>query len=206
MPWNDSFDATTVEPSQGFDVHPVGKFPATIINTSIEPTKDKTGGLFKVTFGTQAGRIDRRYNLWNQSPQAVEIARKELSALCHATGIFKLDFNNDAAVLRNAHCMIEVDHQRDKEGKPTQYMEVKHIYDINGNEPGRGNSPAPQPQQAQQPLQQQANGGWSQAASAAAAPAPAPAPAAAAPAWGNAPNAAPAAPAAPPPANKPPWG
>lgn len=205
MPWNDSFDATTVEPSQGFDTHPAGKFPAYISDTSIAPTKDGNGGLFKVTFCTPSGKIDRRYNLWNQSPQAVEIARKELSALCHATGIFQLNFNNDAAVLRNGRCMIEVDHQKDKEGKPTQYMEVKHVYDANGNEPGKGSAPAPQPQQAQQPLQQQPNGGWGQgsAGAAQAAPAPAPAPAAAAPPWSGAPNSP--TPAAPP-ANKPSWG
>lgn len=182
MPFEDSFDASQVEPSQGFDVHPAGIFDASIMNTSIEPTKDQSGGLFKVDFGTPAGKITKRYNLWNPSPQAVEIARKELSALCYATGIFKLDFRNDAAVLRNARCKIEVAHQIDKDTKqPSKYMEVKRVLDVNGNEPGKGPSPAPQPVPQGQPLQQQPSGSWGTQQPA---NAPAPNPAPQKPPWG----------------------
>lgn len=160
-PMNYAFDATQFEPSQSVGAHPVGKFPATISNTLIKPTKAGDGGMFEVVFTTQAGSISNRYNLWNKEPKAVEIAHKELSALCYATGIFKLDFNNDGAALRNARCMIEVDKQPNSE-----YMEVKKVLDVNGNEPGRQSSPAPQPQQAPQqtagqaPMQPNASGGW----------------------------------------------
>lgn len=181
MPYDDSFDASQFEPSQSGGAHPVGKFPAVISNTAIKPTKLSDGGLFEVEFSTQAGNIANRYNLWNKNTQAVEIAQKQLSALCYATGIFKLDFKNDAAVLRGAKLIIEVDHQKNRDGTPNGYVEVKKVYDLNGNEPGRSTpAPQPAPQQAQQPAQQAApapsngNGGWG-------APAPqnAPAPAAA---------------------------
>jgi len=201
MPHDDSFDASQFEPSQGGGAHPVGKFPATISNTAIKPTKSGDGGLFEVEFSTQAGSISNRYNLWNKNLQAVEIAQKQLSALCYATGIFKLDFRNDAAVLRGAKLIIEVDNQKNKDGTPNGYVEVKKVYDLNGNEPGRS-SPAPQPapQQAQQaaPAPSNGNGGWGTPA-----PQNAPAPTAA-PQQGwsagptNTTNAAPAG-------NKPPW-
>ena len=162
MPVNYSFDATQFTPSQSVGGHPPGKFPARISNTSIQETKNKDGGMFVVEFTTNAGSIVNRYNLWNKEPKAVEIAHKELSALCYATGIFKLDFNNDGAAMRGAQCMIEVEKQADND-----YMHVKKVYDMNGNEPGKapaGNAPtqgggwgAPQGQQAaaNPPAQQQ---------------------------------------------------
>lgn len=162
MPYNGSFDANQHQPKQGIGSHPIGKFPATISGTSCEPTKDQSGGMFIVEFTTPAGQIMTRYNLWNQSPKAVEIAHGQLSALCHATGIFKLDFNNDGAALRNARCMIEVSYQKGEEPtaeKPQGgYVEVKKVYDAAGNEPGKAPVGAPQPQGA--PMQQQPNGGW----------------------------------------------
>lgn len=147
---NGSFDATQFQPSQSVGTHPAGTFDAQISNTAIKPTKDGDGGLFEVEFSTPAGRISNRYNLWNKSPQATEIAHKELSALCYATGIFKLDWQNEGAALRNARCKIEVAKQANND-----YMEVKRVLDVNGNEPGRAPAAAPQPQG-------QGQGGWSQ--------------------------------------------
>lgn len=199
MPFDAQFDASQFEPSQGGGPHPKGKFPATISNTSIKPTKSGDGGMFEVEFSTQAGNIANRYNLWNKEPKAVEIAQKQLSALCYATGIFKLDFRNDGAALRGAKLIIEVDDQKNKDGTPNGYVEVKKVYDANGNEPGKQTpAPATQPQQA--------------------APAPANAPAGNGGGWGqpaqnNAPAAAPASNgwqpgpiAAPTAGDKPPWG
>ena len=151
-----SFDANQFEPRQGFDVHPAGIFDASIAATIIEANKENTGGFLKITFGTPAGRIDKRYNLWNQEPKAVEIAHHELSALCRVTGIYKIDYTNDGAALINSRLNIYVCPQIDKQTKqPTQYMEVKRVLDVNGNEPGK--APA-QPQT--QPLQQQPEGTW----------------------------------------------
>lgn len=167
-----TFDASQYAPKQVGTTHPVGKFPATISNTSIEPTQAGTGGMFIVEFTTQAGSIVMRYNLWNPSPQAVSIANGQLSALCHATGIFKIQYENDGAALRGAQCQIEVVDQIDKETKlPNGYTQVKRVFDRNGNEPGK---PPQQPQTAQQQPSQQ---NWQPPA-----PNPAPSPS---PAWGN---------------------
>lgn len=178
---NYSFDARQFEPVQGIGTsHPVGKFPATISHTENVETKDKTGGMFVVTFTTPAGSILFRYNLWNKEPKAVEIAHKQLSALCHATGIFQLGFQDEGAALRNARLMIEVGYQKGEDPATNSdakgYTEVKKVFDANGNEPGKAPAAAPQPQaagwaaptqQAQQPMPQQQQptqqaGGWQQ--------------------------------------------
>lgn len=139
------FDATQIEPNQGGKSHPVGKFPATISNTQVVANKEKTGGMFRVTFSTSGGSIDSNYNLWHTSEQAVKISRGQLSALCHATGVFQLDFpgGSEGAELRGKQCMIDVTPQMIVENgntipNPKGWTEVSKVYDIQGHEPGRG--------------------------------------------------------------------
>lgn len=145
-----SFDATQHQPRQGGQAHPVGKYPFTITDTAINPTKDGQGGMFIVTFTSPSGDIVNRYNLWNNSPKAVEIAHGQLSALCYATGVFRINFDNAGAELRGARGMMEIGYQKGEEPtaeKPAGgYVELKKVYDANGNEPGKS-TPAPQPQQ-----------------------------------------------------------
>lgn len=136
--FNYHFDATNIPPEQMVATLAPGKFRAQVLNTLIKPTKDEDGGMFVVTFTSEGGQIDMRYNLWNNSAKAVEIAHKQLSALCHATGVFKLDMNNEGAAIRGAWCVIEVAKQAN-----TEYMEVKKVFDVNGNEPGKPPTQAP---------------------------------------------------------------
>lgn len=168
-----NFDATGIPPQQVSGKHPEGNFPFQISNTRVVPTKANDGGIFEVEFTTPGGSIINRYNLFNKSQQAVEIAQKELSALCHATGVFKLSMNADNLAmcgheLRGARGVIKVRTQPGNE----QYSEVEKVFDANGNEPGKsGATAAPQPQQGGNsgwgtPAQQQPNN----------APAPSPAP------------------------------
>ena len=183
------FDATAVEPNQGGKAHPVGKFPAQITETKIVANKENDGGMFRVTFTTQAGTIYTNYNLWNKSEQAVNISKGQLSALCHATGIFKLDFSTgvEGAALHGARCMIEVQPQMlDGQPHPKGFTQLSRIYDIQGNEPGRsaanagapkgswGAQPAPAVQV--QPREATAPQAWQPGPTAAPAPAQAPAP------------------------------
>jgi hypothetical protein len=178
------FDARQVQPDQGMPTHPVGKFPAAITNTSIDANKENTGGYLAVEFTTPAGKIVGRYNLWNTNPQAVEIAQKQLSALCHATGIFQISYANEGRELMNAQLQIEVTKQ-----PKSDYTQVSRVYDVHGNEPGKAPANAPQTapaQPPQQPAAPPAQGGWG--APPATGPAPAPA------AWGGNGAGAPAAP------------
>lgn len=148
--FNWSFDATQVAPSQGGRRHPVGnKWKARITDASIEKVKDKNSGRLEVEFTTEVGTITKNYNLWNESAAAVEIANKEFSALCHAVSIFKVQsVNGKIPMLINGQCMIDVSFQKGQEPSAEKpeggYVEVSKVYDVNGNEPGKG--PAPQQQ------------------------------------------------------------
>lgn len=170
-PFNATFDANQFEPRQFGSAHPIGnKFDFEITNTEVKSTKDGDGGMFVVTFTTPAGQIDFRYNLFNKSAKAVEIAHGQFSALCRAVGRYQIDFNNEGAVLRGARGKLDVGYQKGEEPtaeKPEGgYVEVKRVYDSAGNEPGK--APAqPQTQQASQqpqsqPMTQQPGGGWGQ--------------------------------------------
>jgi hypothetical protein len=157
-----SFDASQFQPRQGGEAHPVGRYPFTISNTKIVQTKDGTGGMFVVTFQSDRGEIDMRYNIWNQSAKAVEIAHGQLSALCHAIGIFKVEWTNEGAIIRGARGVMDINYQKGEEPtaeKPSGgYVEVKKVFSASGNEPGKG-PVAPQqtpPNNAPAP----ASGGW----------------------------------------------
>lgn len=220
-----NFNANEVPPEQGGSKHPIGMFPFQITSTDVVSTKDNTGGMFAVELTSPAGKIVNNYNLWNQSSQAVEIARKQLSALCHAVGILQLNFdNNKGRELVGGVGTMEISWQKGQEpgsekgGPNGGYVEVKKVFDAQGNEPGKvkaqPQTQAPQNNFNQQPMQQQPGGGWGNAAPATA-PATAPAaPNQAAPAgWGNQPQQAQPGPNPPaggftptPNAAPPPWG
>jgi Protein of unknown function (DUF669) len=211
-PFNFPFDATTVDPSQGTAQMPVGRNPVIITGNETKATNNATGGMLVldllITDGPNKGQTGtHRLNLWNNNPKASEIAQKQLSALCHVTGRFKLNSFND---LNGIPFVVEAGYQTGHEPGPNNpeakgYTEVKKVLDMQGNEPGK--KPANQaPQPAAQSFPQQPNPGHSfgqpqpqpampvQAAPAWAAPGQGNPPAAV-PAWGapNAPQQAPAA-------------
>lgn len=225
QPINYVFDANQHEPDAGLDAIPAGTYNVAIESTEVASMKDDKGEAFKVGFvvtdGEYKGRkLFNNYNLWHKlSQQTVEIAHKQLSALCHVTRVMTLDFNNEGAALKGAQLKIRVDN----DGK---YNSVKEVFDINGNKPARagaGMAPAAvapaavatpaqpaQPAQPMQPAQPAAAAPVAQPAPVVAQPAqpanpaafagqqaaPAAAQPAAAPAWNQAqPAAQPAAPA-----------
>lgn len=151
MPFDGDFDATQVAPKQGGGAHPVGnKYPFKITSTKVTPTKDNSGGMFEVEFTSPSGSIIERYNLWNSNEQTRNIAKQELSALCHATGIFKLNFRDDGKALLNGQGLMDIGFQKGHEPSTEKpeggYVELKKVYDVNGNEPGK----TPMNQQSQQ--------------------------------------------------------
>lgn len=153
-----NFDATNIPPQQVAGKHPEGTYPFQITNTSVVPTKANDGGIFQVEFTTPAGTIINRYNLFNKSQQAVDIAQKELSALCHATGVFKLTMQADNLLMcghemRGARGVIKVRKQPGNE----EYMEIERVFDASGNEPGKAGAPA-----APQTTLAPGNSGWGQ--------------------------------------------
>jgi len=182
MQVNWTFNSNQYEPNQGMATHPPAqKIPFTITNTAIVETKDKTGAMLVVDLTSPMGTIVQRYNVNNPNPKAVEIAYGQLSALCRATGIYQIDGNNECAALRGGKGLMDVGYQKGEEPDPAHperkgYTELKKVYDINGNEPGKAPQQQAQPQAQQnggfapqgqapqqaQPLQQQPGGGWGQ--------------------------------------------
>lgn len=86
-----TFDASTVEPAQDFDVLPAGKYKVQIIASEMRPTKSGDGGYLwlemEILDGQFHGRkIWDRLNIENQNEKAKEIATRQFAALCHATG------------------------------------------------------------------------------------------------------------------------
>lgn len=86
-----TFDATAVEPNQPFEVIPAGKYKVQIVASEIRATKNGEGQYLwmelEIIDGEYQGRkLWDRLNLWNNNQQAVDIAQRTLSAICHAVG------------------------------------------------------------------------------------------------------------------------
>ena len=91
------FDATQVAPREDFSPIPTGDYTAQIIDSDLKPTRANTGHYLELTFEVTDGefkgrRVWARLNLDNPNPKAVEIAQRDLSAICHAIG--KLQVND----------------------------------------------------------------------------------------------------------------
>lgn len=149
---------------------PAGKYKGVVVNSytdNVEKNGVVTGGYlaFELTpiEGPLSGtkHVDR-INLHNTNPKVVEIANKQLSAYCHVLGKFQF---NDTAELHNIPFIFEIGLQ--KEPNPNGYTEVKAIFDINGNAPGKAGvgpvvnqSAPPQPPLGPPAGGVQAQGAW----------------------------------------------
>jgi hypothetical protein len=112
-----NFDATTVDPGNGFEPIPAGKYLAVISEDEMKPTRNNNGQYLQLTIeiieGDYQGRkIWARLNLENPNMQAVEIARKELSAICRAVNVLQL---TDTTQLLNIPFVLKVGLKKNKE-------------------------------------------------------------------------------------------
>ena len=171
-----AFNAQQYDPTQGGGSLPVGRHPVIIESSEVKANKANDGGYLqlnvKLIDGPQTGTTGAyRLNLYHSNPQTAEIAHRQLSAICHCVGVFNVQ---DSGQLHNIPFIIEVGLQKGEEAAQKGYTEVKKVFDINGNEPGKAGQGAP----AAQPQQQPAQGGFGQQQ-------PAAQPQGNAPAWGG---------------------
>jgi len=87
-----NFNAENVEPQQSFDALPPGRYEAIISGSEMKDTKAGTGQYLQLTFDVVGGQHEgrklwSRLNLVNPNATAVQIAERELSAICHCVGI-----------------------------------------------------------------------------------------------------------------------
>jgi len=129
------FDAHTVQPQEAFEPLPAGWYNAHIINSEVKPTKDNKSGYLQLDLeiidGEYANRkVFDRLNLWNRGENAVkvcEIAQRQLSAYCHATGVFILQDSNQ---LHGIPLKIKLAVRTSEGFDPTNDVKaVKHIQD-----------------------------------------------------------------------------
>ncbi|MBN2641382.1 MAG: DUF669 domain-containing protein [Victivallales bacterium] len=121
------FNAHEVDPSSGFDPIPAGKYLAMITQSEQKPAKNGTGEYIELVFQILASGPDltsedykgrllwERLNIFNANTTAVEIARRDLSAICHAVEVYT---PVDTAELHNLPLVITVScKKRDDNGE-----------------------------------------------------------------------------------------
>jgi len=86
-----TFDASSIEPSNGYEIYPPGKYLAQVTHSDMRVTKDGNGQYLYLELdilqGQYAGRkLFDRLNLINANPQTVQIAQQTLSSICRAVG------------------------------------------------------------------------------------------------------------------------
>lgn len=198
MQFQQPFDARQVDPSSFAPPPPMGDYHVVITDSEPVETKDKTGGrlVFQLQILDPGAQLNRKIqyglNLFNASQQACDIARRELSAICHVTKQFNV---SDTRQLHNIPFIAILGPQLEN----PQYTKVFGVKDIDGNAPGKAGTTAYPP--AAPIAQVTAAPAWGPPSPTAPAPtAPAPSwgpPAQAAPAWTAPGPTAPTAPAAP---------
>lgn len=88
------FNANEIDPKSGFAPIPPGDYLVVITDSEMKKTNDGEGEYLKLSFKVAHGEFEGRYiwlnlNLVNKSAQAVEIAERELSAICHAVDVLE---------------------------------------------------------------------------------------------------------------------
>lgn len=106
-----NFNAGEVEPAGTFDVKPPGWYKCVVSSSEVKPTKKRDGSFLELEFdiieGEYAGhKFWDRLNLDNANQKAVQIARKQLAAVCHAVG--KPHQIKDSEELHNIPLMVKV--------------------------------------------------------------------------------------------------
>jgi hypothetical protein len=148
------FNSDDVAPRTGFDPLPAGKYKAVITESEEKPTKAGTGSYIQFTFevleGDHKGRkLWARLNLNNPNPQAVEIAKGDLSAMCKAVGVKHL---KDTQQLHDLPMVIKVSAKMDQQAGEVR-NEIKGYeaaggMALQGAAPGAGKSPPAKPASA----------------------------------------------------------
>jgi hypothetical protein len=111
------FNAEEIEPQQEFTVLPVGEYRAIAVASENKPTKSGSGSYLEITWSLvdppYANRqVWSRINLSNPNVQAVEIAKRELSAICRACEIMR---PNDSEELHNILIVLKIGQETRKD-------------------------------------------------------------------------------------------
>jgi hypothetical protein len=169
-----TFDASTVEPNRPPELLPPARYVVQIVASEMRVTKDGHGQYLwfemDILEGPYQGRkLFEQLNLVNANAQTVEIARRNLSAICHAVGKMQVQDSEELHLIPFiADVRVKQPNQGEKDNaygpkNTARYLPIE----------GATAAPAPHPTSPQPAA----------AKPAASAPAPTAKPAAAAPPW-----------------------
>jgi hypothetical protein len=123
------FDASQVPEQQDFSALPEGQYVVIATASETKATKNGTGEYLQFTLEVLDGpfkgrKLWDRLNLWNPNQTAVDIANRQLAAMCRAVGVIK---PADSAELHNkpllATVAVEID-DRKREGNVIKKYEA----------------------------------------------------------------------------------
>lgn len=143
-----TFDATQYNPEQGVGQLSVGRHLVIIEKDEIKKANGSDGGYLQFDLkgvgDSQAESGAYRLNLYNNNPKTVEIAHRQLSAVCYAVGV--LGINGDTSVLHGLPFQVEVAYQKGHNPKTDGdeakgYTEIKRVYTASGEEIKAGMQP-----------------------------------------------------------------
>jgi hypothetical protein len=106
-----NFNAANIEPQQSFDALPAGRYEVIITDSEMKETKAGTGAYLMLTMEVIGDtkhsnrKLWTRLNLVNPNATAVQIAERELSAICHCVGIME---PGDSEELHNIPLTVDV--------------------------------------------------------------------------------------------------
>lgn len=139
-----------VEPLKGKDALPAGTYVAIIVASAMKPTKSGSGEYLELEYqiidGEHKGRkLWSRHNLHHPNAQTVQIARSELSSICHAVGIMT---PADSAEFHNLPLTLSVKcRKREDNGEVTNEVKAWGRKEAASGVPQQaaptGNAPAP---------------------------------------------------------------
>lgn len=142
------FDATKVEPNEGFDLLPAGDYDAVIVKSETVATKDGTGKMLKLEFQICSGKYQNRkiwtnLGLWlseatEGGKKAVQIAKGNLSAICRAVNVMT---PGDSSELHNKPMRITVK-TRQAKGQYSAQNEIAAFKSRHVGPPATGAAPA----------------------------------------------------------------
>lgn len=135
-----NFNANEVEPSVGFEAIPAGKYQAVIVDSEMKSNRAGTGEYLQLEFEIIDGeyknrKVWTRLNLNNPNPDAVRMARADLSAICHAVNVIQ---PGDSVELHNLPLTITVKCRKTPDGDI-----VNEIKGYAAKETASGNAAAP---------------------------------------------------------------
>jgi hypothetical protein len=138
---NFSFDASSVAPQVTNGVLPAGTYLAHITESDIRPLASGNGQGLKLTFeiidGQHKGRrVWDNLNIQHTSETTQRIAQAQLSALCHAVNVIKLE---DTSALHFKPVRVKVT-VREADGKYQESNNIKGYESASGAAPA---APAP---------------------------------------------------------------